>query len=64
MQLAVGVFPADVFARHAVDDKVAADGKGDVAFGFAEADLAADYYDPADYIRNYDEFLELTAGGR
>jgi len=26
--------------------------------------LASDYYDPADYIRNYDEFLELTAGGR
>jgi len=26
--------------------------------------LASDYYDPADYIRSYDEFLKLTAGGR
>jgi len=26
--------------------------------------LASDYYDPTDYIRNYDEFVQLTAGER
>ena len=26
--------------------------------------LASDYYDPSDYIRNYDEFVQLTTGER